>query len=224
MVDYEGRGGGRLTSKTSCKFGEDGWVEHLLILFGFEVLLRHMCIERNVSVKPLFIMCFIHNVGGKISPFPARPLGFTTFGEIFAQVTTFNLEVVYWLLACFISQQHAVVYLKDENIQRSSCISSSLIVHAGYVCCRHSPVYDMNVRIFSVCAIGYMCAQIRPWFKLSSERVCREWSQNHVNSKGKNPLNQTAPGGSNTQCCTTQDSNPSTLPAELFSLLPDKTN
>ena len=38
-------------------------------------------------------------------------------------------------------------------------------------CCRHSPVLDMNVRIFWVCAMKCMCAQTRPWFTLSSERV-----------------------------------------------------
>ena len=36
-------------------------------------------------------------------------------------------------------------------------------------CCRHSPVQDMNVRIFWVRAMGCMCAQTRPRFILSSE-------------------------------------------------------
>ena len=46
----------------------------------------------------------------------------------------------------------------------------------------------MNVRIFLVCAMKCMCAQTRPRFILSSERVLGGngvWT--HVNSKGKIP-------------------------------------
>ena len=45
-------------------------------------------------------------------------------------------------------------------------------------CCQHSPVWDMNVWIFWVCAMECMWAQTRPWFILSSERVLGKWSQN----------------------------------------------
>ena len=39
------------------------------------------------------------------------------------------------------------------------------------ICCRHSPIYDMNVRIFWVCVMECTCVQTRPWFILSSEIV-----------------------------------------------------
>ena len=35
-----------------------------------------------------------------------------------------------------------------------------------------------------------MCAQTRPWFILSSERVLGEWSQNPCQPQGQNPLYQ----------------------------------
>ena len=38
-------------------------------------------------------------------------------------------------------------------------------------CCWHSPVYDMNFRIFWVRVMKCMCAQTRPRFILSSERA-----------------------------------------------------
>ena len=56
-------------------------------------------------------------------------------------------------------------------------------------CCRHSPVKDMNVRIFWVRAMKCMFAQTRPRFILSSERVYLGngvWT--HFNSKGKIPF------------------------------------
>ena len=46
----------------------------------------------------------------------------------------------------------------------------------------------MNVRIFWVCAIECMCAQTRPRFILSSERILGEWSQNLCQLQGRNPL------------------------------------
>ena len=46
----------------------------------------------------------------------------------------------------------------------------------------------MKVGIFWVWAIECMCTQTRPQFILSSEIVFWEWSQIHVNSKGKSPL------------------------------------
>ena len=60
-------------------------------------------------------------------------------------------------------------------------------------CCQHSPVQDMNARIFWVCAMEYMCAQNRPRFIVSSERIVRNRVRIHVNSKRKNPLYQMPP-------------------------------
>ena len=46
----------------------------------------------------------------------------------------------------------------------------------------------MNVRIFWVSGVEYMCALTRARFILSSERVFGEWSQNPCQLQGKNPL------------------------------------
>ena len=61
-----------------------------------------------------------------------------------------------------------------------------------------------------------MCAQTRPRFILSSERVWRNGVRTHVNFKGKNPLYRGFRGGSNPSRCITQDREPNTLPTELF--------
>ena len=45
-------------------------------------------------------------------------------------------------------------------------------------CCWYSPIKDMDVRIFGVRMVECICAQTRPQFILSSERVLGEWSQN----------------------------------------------
>ena len=74
----------------------------------------------------------------------------------------------------------------------------------------------MNVCIFWACVMECMCAQIRPRFILSSERVVWEWSPNPCYSQGKNPLYRRLRGGSNPWRCITQDSEPNTLSAELF--------
>ena len=90
-------------------------------------------------------------------------------------------------------------------------------LHGWYVivvfCCRRSPVQNMNVRIFWVRAMEWMRAQtvyslIRKSF--------REWSHSHVNSKGKKPLHHRLRGRRNPPRCITQDSEPNTLPTELF--------
>ena len=65
-------------------------------------------------------------------------------------------------------------------------------------------------------AMECMCAQTRPQFILSSKRVFREWSQNPCWLQAKNSLYQRLRGGSNPQHCITQDSEPNTLPTELF--------
>ena len=46
----------------------------------------------------------------------------------------------------------------------------------------------MNVTIFCVCVMEYMCAQTRPRFILSSKRVLGKGVRTHVYSKGKFPL------------------------------------
>ena len=51
---------------------------------------------------------------------------------------------------------------------------------------------------------------------LSSKRVFRESSQNPCELQGKDPLYGRLRGGSNPQRCIKQDSEPNTLPTELF--------
>ena len=60
-----------------------------------------------------------------------------------------------------------------------------------------------------------MCAQTKPRFILSSERVLGEWSQNPCQLQGKNPLYRRKvllSGGSYPRRCIKQDSEPNTLP------------
>ena len=61
-----------------------------------------------------------------------------------------------------------------------------------------------------------MCAQTRPRFILPSERVWGNGVRTHVNSKGTDPLYQRLREGSNPRRSITQDSEPNTLPTELF--------
>ena len=82
-------------------------------------------------------------------------------------------------------------------------------------CCRHSPINDMDVRIFLVRVIECMCTQTRPRFILSSERVVGNGVRTHVNSKGEKTLYRRLRGGWNTRRCITVDSEPNTLPTEL---------
>ena len=81
-------------------------------------------------------------------------------------------------------------------------------------CCQHSPDEDMNVRICWVHAMECVCAQTRPLFILSSERVLGNGVRIHISSKGKMP----AMGGSE-EGPTMQDSEPNTLPTEPFWLV-----
>ena len=87
-------------------------------------------------------------------------------------------------------------------------------------CCRHSPVQDMNVKIFWVHAMECICAKTRLWFIVSSERIFGEWSQNPFYSKDKIPSTSSTGkillrGGSKQSRCIKQDSKPNTLPTEL---------
>ena len=62
-----------------------------------------------------------------------------------------------------------------------------------------------------------MCAQSRSWFILSSE-IWGIGVRTHVNSKGKVSSTEKIllRGGSNPRRCIKQDSEPNTLPTELF--------
>ena len=72
----------------------------------------------------------------------------------------------------------------------------------------------MNIRIFWVHVMECMCAQARPQLILSSKRVLGGMGWTHVNSKEKIPSTRGSDwvrGG-----CIMQDSEPNTLPTELF--------
>ena len=81
-------------------------------------------------------------------------LGFTIFGEVFAYVTVFNpaIEVVTFRL-------HGWCMLGMFLLSPFTCL--------GHEC------QDLFSRWME-----YMCAQTRPRFILSSERVLVEWSEN----------------------------------------------
>ena len=67
-----------------------------------------------------------------------------------------------------------------------------------------------------VCAMECTCAQTRPRFILSSERVWEGGGgKSPINSKGKIPSSGGS-GGLNPRRCITQDSEPNTLPIEIF--------
>ena len=71
----------------------------------------------------------------------------------------------------------------------------------------------MNVRIFWVCEIEYMCAQTKPWFILSSKEFWWHGIRTHLNSMAKIPsTGKILLRGSNPRCCIMQDSKPNTLP------------
>ena len=95
-----------------------------------------------------------------------------------------------------------------------SHIPSSWMVHAGCFCCRHSLVYDYDVRICWVRAMECMCAQTRSGFILSPVRVLGNGVRTHVNSKGKIPFTGKflLRGGSNPRRCIKQNSESNTLP------------
>ena len=82
-------------------------------------------------------------------------------------------------------------------------------------CCRHSPVQDMNVRIFWVRAMKCMRAQTRPRFILSSERVFGGMEfEPMLTPREKSPLPENVPrGGSNPRRCGQRAQ---ALPTELF--------
>ena len=85
----------------------------------------------------------------------------------------------------------------------------------GVFCCRHSPVYDMNVRIFWVRAMKCMCAQTRPRSILSTKGVLGGMEfQPMLTPREKSPLPENFPrGGSNPRRCGQRAQ---ALPTELF--------
>ena len=74
----------------------------------------------------------------------------------------------------------------------------------------------MDVRIFGFRAMKCMCAQTRPWFIVSSKEFWGNGVRTHVNCKEGNPLYWRFRGGSKPRRCIRQDSEPNTLPTELF--------
>ena len=72
---------------------------------------------------------------------------------------------------------------------RGSYILSLWMVHAGcvFVAGIHR---SRTARIFWVCMMECMCAQTRPWFKLSSREFLGNGVRTHVNPKGKIPSTQ----------------------------------
>ena len=98
------------------------------------------------------------------SAFPAKSLGFTISLMRFLRLWLFSIptsEVVTFRL-------------------RGWCMLG-VFLFPSFTC------HDMNVRIFWVIAMEYMCAETRPCFILSSERVLENGVRTHVNSKGKIP-------------------------------------
>ena len=54
-------------------------------------------------------------------------------------------------------------------------------------CCWHSPIQDMNVRVFLVHVMKCMCGQTRPQFTLSPARDVGNGISTDVDSMRKNP-------------------------------------
>ena len=91
----------------------------------------------------------------------------------------------------------------------------TFFVHGAYwvcVCCQHSPVYDMNVRIFW--SVQWNACAHRLDLSYYPKDFWGEWSQKPC--KEENLLYWRLTGGSNLQPCITQDSQLNTLPTELF--------
>ena len=86
-------------------------------------------------------------------------------------------------------------------------------------CCRHSPDYNMNVRIFWVHAKECICVQTTPWFILSFERILGNEIRTNVKCHRKNSLYQRLRGGLNLRRCITQESEPNTLSYSICSTL-----
>ena len=83
-----------------------------------------------------------------------------------------------------------------------------------HVCCRHSTIYSMNVRIFWVHVMEWMC--VKRW-GLGLYSHLKEFLGNrirmHANSKGKIPSTEKILSkGSSPWRCIKQDSEPNTLP------------
>ena len=104
--------------------------------------------------------------------FPSQTSGVHHFGWDFLYTDVFFFCIPQLCLwgSPFWVRFFAYVTVFNPN-QWGSHIPSSWMVHARCVfCCWHSPVWDMNVRIFWGCTMDRKCAQIRPRFILSCEK------------------------------------------------------
>ena len=121
------------------------------------------------------------------SAFPAVSLGFTMFGEIFAYVIALGcLGFFYPTREVATSPLHGWCML--------GVFLWSAFTRLG-----------LNVRIFWICAVECVCAQTRPWFIVSSERVSGNGVRTCVNSKWKIPSSRGSEEGqtySNASCRT----------------------
>ena len=104
-----------------------------------------------------------------------------------------------------------------QSNHRGSHILSSWLVHAG--CAFVTGIHPCRtLRAGSFESVRWnACVHKLGLFILSYERVFL-WNgiRIHVNSMGKNSLYRKLRGRSNPQRCITQDSEPNTLPTELF--------
>ena len=119
---------------------------------------HHGIIRINNSQVRWYLDHGIHHIfllsSSSSSAFPAIPLGFTNLGEIFAYVTVFHLTI-------------EVVTFRFHAWCMLSVFLLLAFTHLGH------EYQDLFVH-----AMECMCAQTKPWFILSSERVLGEWSQN----------------------------------------------
>ena len=106
--------------------------------------------------------------------------------------------------------------IKVVTFHHRGCCMLGVFLLLAFTCLGHE-CQDL----LSLCD-GSMCAQTRPRFILSSERVLGEWGQNPCLLQVENPLYQKIlpRGGSNLRHCIKQDSEPNTLPMSYSALPP----
>ena len=127
------------------------------------------------------------------SVYPAISLRFTIFGEIFEYVTIF------------------------QSNHRGSHILSSWMMHAGCV-------FEANIHQSGTWMSGplslrdemHVCADWTSVCTLSWKNSLGNGVRTHVNSKGKITSTARPRGRLNPWCCIMKDSQPNTLPTELF--------
>ena len=117
--------------------------------------------------------CSLNLQNGKLtssSAFPATSPGFTILGEICAYVT----------VCFFFNPTIEVVTFHFRGWCMLDVFLLPAFTRLGHEC--HN--------LLSPECMECMCAQTRPWFMLSSERVFGDWSQNPCELQAKNPLYQ----------------------------------